>query len=257
MRLAEGLHSHGCCRGVERHHQFQGFGSHSASSFTHGSPCRSHVPQSVEPAEAEPHGSLMLRAQGPVHPGGAVGTGAGGNSVVLRQRVRHLAGIVVSDIQRHHRRPGSGKIAVDRYAGNGGNPLIKPAHEGFLLLPDGLHAHRPDIVQRGGQPCDAVAVESPRLQPCGQLLRLGGVVGSGRRCPHPSKAGGQRSPQTQSAGSPCSPIRDLCPVKQSRSSAGPPCRWAGPLPSGRRPQERSGRVHERWPPPGQYPRRFL
>ena len=44
--------------------------------------------------------------------------GAGGNAVVLRQRVRHLAGIVVPDIQRHHRRPGSGKIAVDRYAGD-------------------------------------------------------------------------------------------------------------------------------------------
>ena len=46
-----------------------------------------------------------------------------------------------------------------------------------------------------------MAVESPRLQPCGQLLRLGGVVGLDAGAPHLPRPEGNVLSQTQSAGS--------------------------------------------------------
>ena len=128
----------------------------------------------IEPAPGEPDGPLVLRAQGTVEPGGAVGTGAGGDVKPLRELVGDLGRVLVPDVQRHDGRPlRRRKIPVHPYAGQVPHGLVKPPGQGLLMLPDGIRPGLLQKLQRGAQPRQAVAIEGAGLQPGGVLGRLG------------------------------------------------------------------------------------
>ena len=74
--------------------------------------------------EAGAHRALRRRTQRLMEPGGAVCAGAGGDAVVGVQRVRHLGGVPVPEVQCHDGSPaGQGKIAVDRDVVDTPHPL--------------------------------------------------------------------------------------------------------------------------------------
>lgn len=103
-----------------------------------------------------------------------MGAGPGGDTVDLGERIRHLAGIKVPDIQGNHRCPRPGKIAVDRDARYTGHPLIKPASQRVLMGADGIYAGLPKKIQRGGKSGNAWPFSVPASSTVGIC---GGWVG--------------------------------------------------------------------------------
>ena len=104
--------------------------------------------------------------------------GAGGDAVVGVQRVRHLGGVPVPEVQRHDGSPaGQGKVAVDRDVVDVPDLLVEPLHQGVLRLFHRLYALRQQVVRRRVQPGDTVAVQRAGLQTGGVVLRLLPVEG--------------------------------------------------------------------------------
>ena len=164
-----------------------------------------------------------------------MGAGPGGDLKPLRQLVRHLRGVQISDIQGHDRRPELySKIPIHFYARNGSNGFIEPPGQDGLVradcVPTGTLRNAKDAPQAG----NTMAVEGPRLQPGGIGLRLGLRValdagaahGKGANLPPPLPHRARRCPW--------GPIRLLWPVKhttlmccRSMSMGNTPCGLGG------------------------------
>ena len=102
-----------------------------------------------------------------------MGAGPGGDLKPLRQLVRHLRGVQISDIQGHDRRPELySKIPIHFYARNGSNGFIEPPGQDGLVRADCVPTGTLQKRQRCSQAGNTMAVEGPRLQPGGIGLRL-------------------------------------------------------------------------------------
>ena len=113
-----------------------------------------------------------------MHARRTVCTGACGDVIIGKQRVRDLGGVIIADVKCHDScafRPG--EIAVDGHAVNALHTVVKPPHECAFVCSNSRNIGFFDKFQRGMQSGDAVRIERARLEPCRIRLRLFAVVG--------------------------------------------------------------------------------